>query len=55
VDTNEHGLLRSLDVAVRLLEEGTLANREPGPHRVLAVHSLTWLARPQAPVWRGAV
>ncbi len=42
VETNEHCLLPSADLAMQLLEEGKFLNTEPGPYRVLAVYSVKW-------------
>lgn len=39
---NAHCLLPALDDAIRLLEDGELENCEPGPYRIIAVHSLQW-------------
>jgi hypothetical protein len=42
VETNQHCLLASLEVAKHLLEQGKFKNTEPGPFRILAVHSVDW-------------
>jgi hypothetical protein len=42
VETNAHCLLGTLALVQRLLESGALANAEPGPYRVFAVHSVDW-------------
>jgi hypothetical protein len=42
VSTNEHCLLKSLEEAKRLLEDGKFENSEPGPYRIFAVHSVSW-------------
>ena len=42
VETNQHCLLTSLKEAQDLLEQGRFKNTEPGPYRILAVHSVEW-------------
>ena len=42
VDVNRHCLLASLDDARRLLDQGAFDGTEPGPFRILAVHSTAW-------------
>jgi hypothetical protein len=42
VETNRHCLLRSLERAMELLEEGKFQNTEPGPYRIFAVYSVEW-------------
>jgi hypothetical protein len=42
VSTNEHCLLKSLEEAKRLLEDGKFNNSEPGPFRIFAVYSVPW-------------
>ena len=39
VETNQHCLLSSFELAQRLLEDGRFSNTEPGPYRILAVYS----------------
>jgi hypothetical protein len=41
VPTNCHCLLPSLEAAVHALETGSFKNSEPGPYRVIAVHSVS--------------
>jgi hypothetical protein len=40
---NKHCLLSSFDNAHQLLENGKFQNSEPGPYRILAVYSVSWL------------
>lgn len=42
VETNQHCLLTSLEVAQYLLEQGKFKKSEPGPFRIIAVHSVEW-------------
>jgi len=42
IETNEHCLLKSLEGAQRLLEDGKFKNSEPGPYRIVAVYSADW-------------
>jgi hypothetical protein len=42
IATNRHCLLPSLDEAKSLLQAGRFAGCEPGPYRILAVHTLDW-------------
>lgn len=42
IETNEHCLLASFDVAKQLLEEGKFESSEPGPYRIFAVYSVQW-------------
>jgi hypothetical protein len=42
VETNQHCLLSSLEVARQLLEQGRCKNTEPGPYRIFAVYSSDW-------------
>jgi hypothetical protein len=44
VETNEHCLLRSLEDAKQLLEDGRFSGSEPGPYRIFAVYSVDWRA-----------
>src|SRR5262249_10854815 len=37
---NSHCLLPTLEAAIRALDEGRFENSEPGPYRVIAVHSV---------------
>jgi len=46
VPTNSHCLLESFDDARRLIENGAFDDCEPGPHRIFAVYSVTWLYDP---------
>jgi len=54
METNEHCLLPSADLAMQLVEEGTFVNTEPGPYRVLAVYSVTSPDWTVSPVRRGS-
>ncbi|MEZ4379074.1 MAG: hypothetical protein R3B35_12400 [Gemmatimonadales bacterium] len=47
--TNRHCLLPSLRSAISLLEQGFLANTEPGPYRVVAVYSVPWPGTTRTP------
>jgi len=42
VETNQHCLLRSLELARQLLDDGKFNNTEPGPFRIFAVYSVEW-------------
>ena len=42
IETNEHCLLSSFDLAKRMLEQGAFKNTEPGPFRIFAVYSVQW-------------
>jgi hypothetical protein len=42
VETNQHCLLASLQVAQHLLEQGKFKNTEPGPYRIIAVYTVEW-------------
>jgi len=42
VNTNEHCLLKGLEEAKGLLEDGKFKNSEPGPFRIFAVYSVPW-------------
>lgn len=44
VETNSRCLLQSFEHARLLLENGTFNDSEPGPYRILAVHSVAWPA-----------
>jgi hypothetical protein len=43
IPVNKHCLLSSFDNAHQLLEDGKFTNSEPGPYRILAVYSVSWL------------
>jgi hypothetical protein len=43
IPVNKHCLLFSFDNAHQLLENGKFQNAEPGPYRILAVYSVSWL------------
>ena len=43
IPANKHCLLSSFDNAHQLLEDGKFKNSEPGPYRILAVYSVSWL------------
>src|SRR3954452_7482208 len=43
IPVNKHCLLSSFDNAHQLLEDGKFKNSEPGPYRILAVYSVSWL------------
>jgi hypothetical protein len=42
IATNCHCLLKSLEEAKRLLENGFFNNSEPGPYRIFSVYSIDW-------------
>lgn len=42
IETNAHCLLPSFERAEELLAEGRFGNTEPGPFRIIAVHSTDW-------------
>lgn len=44
IPVNKHCLLSSFDHAHQLLENGKFQNAEPGPYRILAVYSASWLS-----------
>ena len=43
IAVNKHCLLSSFDNAHQLLENGKFQHAEPGPYRILAVYSVSWL------------
>jgi hypothetical protein len=42
VETNQHCLITSFERAKQLIEEGKFHNSEPGPFRILEVHTTDW-------------
>ena len=47
IDTNPHCLLPSLERARQCLESGRFRHTEPGPFRIVAVHSTNWPGFPR--------